>query len=256
MGYRGGWARANVPTLEVPLKPPVDPEHLAPHPDVDVPPNAFALWSSTVSSPALDGQVLGDDPYQLPVPGGPVDQTPEDHSFGMAGGNGVTQLQAQQLRAAAQAAGGVYGAYEAHAWEPMVVRDGDPRLAVIPDTAGDGDSPATVELRNRTGVGVASDGGNSRLASRQKRWYDRFIDMHRYPVVFRPMYLRNAKGTPSVPAIAERNQLASPFPRNVFSGTRDSFVAPQERRTPVPWDQPITHDGADLAEAALPSWGL
>lgn len=249
---------ASTPTLAVPLKPPVDPEHLHPtdNPDTVV---GMPLWFQSDSAPTLP-DALTSEGYGTPVGGGgPLDHTPRDPEFGVGGGHGQTTLEAQAIRG--ELHGADYGAVAVHAYEPMTDRDGQPHVAILYDTPGDGDSPATLQLK-RTGVGQPND-PYARTGKRQKRWWDRIIDMHRYTPEYRPMYLRNAHGSVEMPATPHGMQLDSPYIANgPFLATPDNFVSPQERRTPVPWDQPLMGDGSAqqltgvVNSYGLPSWGL
>jgi len=254
--YSGAWARQRLPSQLVPLQAPVDPEHLTPSNLDDRAPGQQPLWSTSVHAPTLPDELAGHDPSGVIEPGGPVDSTPADPNLGIAGGNGLTTLEAQALRGLAHSQD--FGAVAAHQWQPQTDRfDGSgPHVEIIPDTIGDGDSPSTVDLRYRTGVGAASDDGNSRLAKRQKRWWDRVIDFHRWPVTYRPRIAVNARTPSATPPVASGGQLVSPFPALVWTGTPDRFVAPQERRTPGPWDEPLQTDPMSAGPYALGSWGL
>lgn len=248
------WAKSSAPTPAVPLVAAVDPEHLTPTPD----PNLLVgsqLWVASTPAPTLP-DVLTAEPFGTPVGGGgPLDLTPEDPSFGVGVGPGLTTLESQDIRG--QLMEQDLGAVAARQYQPMIDRDGTRHVAIIPDTIGDGDSPNTLQYE-RSGVGQPID-PYARLGKRIKRWMDRYIDMHRYEVRPRPMYAHYASTVAEQSAVVNGNQLVPPFARfGSMAATPDSFVAPQERRSPVPWDQPLTTDGipAPATGFGLPTWGL
>jgi hypothetical protein len=249
--YTGAWSRASAPPTAVPLTAAIDPEHLHPT-DVDDPPGMLPEWASTAPAPTLPHELSDVDPAAPQAPGGPLDRTPRDHGYGMAGSHPMTVAEAQAARTAWQSVD--MGAVAEHAYDPMTDRDGAPHVAVIPDTPGRGDSPDTLAL-HRTGVGQPND-PHARTGQRQKRWWDRVIDMHWWDVTYRPRPVRTARPQPPQPPVPGGNQLDSPYPTNVKMGTPDAFVAPQTRRSPVPWDQPITGDRTDPQPYALTSWGI
>lgn len=253
MAYSGAWVLKSQTRPSVALQAPTDPEHLNPTEGEDHPGQA-ALWQNQAPAPDLPGQMEGGQYLQPPVPGGPVDNTPDDPNFGVGVGPGLTTLEAQEVRGALMSTD--LGAYAAHRYAAGVDRDGAPHVQVLDDVPGEGDSPQTLEHK-RTGVGTAGD-PYARVGRRIKRWYDRYIDMHRYDVELRPKYQRYAT-TVDQPqnAVAAGGQLVSPYPAFVGRvGTPDSFVTPQDRRTPSPWDQAMTTDGTGQAAYGLGSWGL
>lgn len=255
--YSGAWAKRRQDPIAVPLKAAVDPEHLNPTDDPGVPPGQSLLWQEAgPAAPTLPTELTDAAPGPQTAPGGPL-VAPGDPMVGMGGGAGLTVQEAQAVRSYWH--GQDDGSVAAHAWEPNTDRwDGSgPHVAIIPDMIGDGDSPQTLQLQ-RTGVGQPNDPG-ARLASRIKRWWDRYIDMHRFPVEYRPLAARYARTPGSVAPVPDGNQLDSPFPTVSTAGllTRDQLVYPQTRRTPAPWDEPMTSDGVQLgASFGLGSWGL
>lgn len=255
--YAGAWARkASSPTLDVPLKPQPDPEHLDPTDNVDVV-HGNPLWVESQAAPTLP-DTLTPTPFATPIQagGGPIDRTPESHDYGPGVSPGLTQQESQALMMSWHEQDD--GAVAARQWQPTTDREAGtgPRVTIIPDTPGEGDSPATLQYE-RSGVGSPID-PYARTGKRQKRWWDRFIDMHRYEPTYRPMYVKNAKTAQEQPAVPNGTQLDSPYATPwPMRSTPDAFVAPQVRRTPVPWDQPITADGVSLSnDYGLHVWGL
>jgi hypothetical protein len=259
--YTGAWARkAQSPTLAVPLVAATDPQHLKPDPNLN--PDATAIWVQGQSAPTLPSDLMH-EPFGVPIGGGgPVDHTPQDHSFGVGGGHGLTDLQSQDQMLAWHELD--LGSVAATQYNPLTSREdaqapgNGPHVAIIADTPGDGDSPQTLTYQ-RTGVGTPID-PYARTGKRQKRWWNRFIDMHWFDVTYRPMVDRYAVPQMSQPAVPGGTQLDSPYASNgPMRATPDGFVYPQERRTPVPWDQPLTQDPSGYQvdpTSGLTAWGL
>lgn len=253
----GAWARRSTPTLAVPLKPQPDPEHLDPTPNVDVT-VGMPLWIESSAAPTLPPEIATDG-MAVPIGGGgPIDHTPEDPQYGPGAGHGQTTGEAQAVRTHWMSRDD--GAVASRLWQPMTDRDGAPHLAIIPDVELDGDSPQTLQYQ-RTGLGQPID-PHARRGQRQKRWWDRVIDMHRYGVMFRPMPMRYAQPVPTQPP-GGNTQYDSPWTTNAPQrATPDAFVATQVRRTPTDWATPITGDGTamqlvgDVGGFGLGQWGL
>jgi len=239
--YTGAWkVKAKARTV-VPLVSERDPEHLTPTatPEYE---DMAPLWMSTVDAPTLPGEVGAQDAEAgtFPMGLGPLDHTPDDPQLGIAGGNGMTLAQAQAQRGAAHSMD--YGAVAAHAWNPMRDRDGTPHVDEIPQGPLNGDSPQTLVLE-RTGLGQPND-PYARPGKRIQRWYDRYIDMHRYPVTYPPKTSKQARTAQVQPPVTDPTQYDSRYPTAAtqWMGTQDRFVEPQLRREPVPWQQPGTGD--------------
>lgn len=249
-----GWSKAAGPTPAVPLVAPVDPEHLTPTADPDLA-TGSQLWVASTPAPTLPDSLTA-EPFGTPVGGGgPIDRTPQDPNFGVGSGPALTTLESQDVRGAVMSKD--LGAVAARQYQPMIVRDGSRHVAIIGDTVSDGASPQTLQYK-QTGVGQPID-PYARLGKRIKRWMDRYIDFHRYDPAYRPMYQVYASTKAEQPAVAGGNQLVSPFAAfTPYTTTPDSFVGPQERVTPVPWDQPLTSDGIGAGgnQFGLTSWGL
>lgn len=234
---------------------PTDPQHGQPAPDM-VP--GQITWVADTLVPTLPPELMGDQMLQLPVMGGPLDLEPQSHAYGLGGGPGLDELQTQQVTDRWHEQD--RGATAARRYQPVAARDGAYHVDIIPD--GDADtSPETVALRHETGVGRPND-PHARRAQRIWRWRERFIDRHMWGTSKRPAYLRNAYTPPITDA--PTSQYSSPFPGGGVPwatggmGTPDKLVAPQERRTPRPWDEAFTVDATDRAAAdhGLGSWGL
>ncbi len=254
--FSGAWARL-VQSPQAPLVTDRDPEHTTP---TGAPEFVAETpdWRSTAPAPDLPDDIAGETPDAAMATGyGPVDHTPESHDFGVGIGAGLTTLESQDRMAGWH--NDDRGAPAALAYHAPIMRDGTPHVDLVYDTPGAGDSPGTLELE-RTGVGAPSDGGNSHISKRTQRWYDRYIDMHRYPVTMRPVTPRFARPNPSVPAVPNGTQGDSPFPTapGFWAITPDRWVVPTVRRTPEPWDQNMATDGTGQPAAGygLSTWGL
>jgi len=254
-GYRRyGWSKPAGDPLQVALKPHIDPEHLTPDP-VDLSPQ---LWQSNAIAPTMPEYMMDGDGTGAVIVGGggPLDHTPADRSRGYGPNPALTTLEAQDLRGTLHSED--LGAYAAHVWQPTTDRDQTgPHVDIVYDTPGEGDSPQTLQLQ-RTGVGQPND-PYARTGRRIVRWWDRTIDMHWWAPEMRPMRTRNAYNAPAQPAVPDGGQLDSPFATAVtaFLGSPDSFVAPQERRTPGAWDTEMTVDGtSSTSPYGLSAWGL
>lgn len=255
--YSGAWRRNVVNEPKVRLVAPVDPQHLTPDPNPGQPVN----WVSDTIVPALPDELLGDQLLQLPfVHHGPIDNTPEDHAYGMAPGPGMKTLAAQDERMEWHEDD--RGAVAARRFISPGSRDGSWNVDIIPDTDNRGDSPTTVALRNLTGLEHPENDPYARRARRIWRWRDRWIDRHMWGAEYRPLRIPNAYSAPSQAAQSNGDQYTSPAPTLAWSGqagigTADQFVVPQERRTPRPWDEPMTGDAlGGAANYGLGSWGL
>ncbi len=259
--FAGAWARkASVTAPIVPLEPDRDPEHLNPtdNPEVVV---GQPLWVASATAPGLPAAFVT-APYGTPVAagGGPIDHTPADPQYGPGAGSGQTVAEAQAVRTKWMSRDD--GAVAARRWQPNTDRDGTPRLDLIADTDGAGDSPETVLLK-RSGIGVPENDPYARTGRRLWRWWDRVIDMHRWDVSFRPKYLKTAS-TAQLQPPGGVTQYDSPWPTPAAARVSpDAWVAAQMRRTPAAdWASPIAVDGAvnnvvgNVNDFGLGSWGL
>lgn len=258
----GTWARRYTAPTQVPVQSPLDPEHLNPTRDVDQPGGKLAPWQSTVAAPDLPAQLLpGSFGHQLDTGLGPVDHTPDDPNYGVGSLPGVTQDEAQDTVLPWHTED--YGAVAAQQWVATVDRDGQPRLEVMHNEPGHGDSPGQV-VHESTGVGAVTDQGNSRRGRREKRWYDRYIDFHRWDVSMGPSGTQYARGPSARTAVSSGGPNVSPYGNSVAysAGPADRFVAPLERRVPGAWDAPLNTDGIQQTVAGattqygLTQWGL
>jgi hypothetical protein len=247
-------SKAATPTVAVPLVPGTDPEHLHPTDNLQYE-HMDPLWMNSGGGvPTLPAEYWANDGVAaIVVPGGPIDRTPRTHDFGVGVGPGLDVPTAQAIRA--EWGEEDLGAVDARRYIAASDRDGiGPTLAIVADTPGLGTSPQTNDLKI-TGVGGTND-PFARTGQRTQRSWDRRIDLHRYEVTYRPMTTKNAKTAQAQPAVPDGTQYTSPFETAATGWGNfqpDSFVAPQERRTPEPWDQPLTVDGSGVDNQV---WGL
>lgn len=248
------WVVARTAPTSADLQPGPDPQHLDPDPN---PVPGQIDWRQDTLVPTLPAELMGDQWLQLPVPGGPLDLEPESHDYGPGAGPGLTEMQSREVMAPWH--GADRGAPAARRWQRAPTRDGAYHVNVVADEASEA-SPSTVALRETAGVGVAHD-PHARRGYRIQRWRERFIDMHRYGVQKRPVYIRNAYTPPVQPG--QVTQYTSPFPTLGWSGqggigSPDQWRVAQERRTPRPWDEAMTTDGTLTGglDQGLGRWGL
>lgn len=269
--YSGAWARATRVNVQAPLTAPVDPEHLNPQPTPEFV-DTSAAWQNSAPAPDLPADVLeGDVRASLATGYGPVNNEPLDHSYGPGAGHGLTQLESQDVMLEWHEAD--QGAVAAHEWHPAFeygIGNPGPSSSFVPDEVGAGDSPQTLELQ-RTGYGQPNDPG-ARRAQRLQRWYQRYFNRgdgvdgyHRFGVEYRALVPQYARPTPTQFASGTAaSQIDQPFPSapGYLPTPPDRFVTPQMRRTPEPWDVPLTSDGTAgtitgaVNDYGLPSWGL
>lgn len=253
--YSGSWARAaSAPTTAVvPVHAPIDPQHATPDPDPNLAPGQPAAWVNAAPAPILPDALMPMAAPELAAGFGPVDQTPDDPLFGMGSGHGLTTLEAQDLSGRWHNVD--EGAVAAHAYVHPRMSDTTVHLDVIPDMIGDGASPATLQYES-TGVGVPTD-PEARRASRIRRWYQRYIDMHRYTVDRRPSL---GQSTPPQQVSPPGNSpYVSPFATSTgyYAAPPDRFVVPQTRRAPGQWDESLATDGtAATMVGATTDYGL
>lgn len=257
--YSGSWASRSEQIPDVPLKPPVDPQHLTP----DATPEFTGmtpLWVNSAGAPLLPDEIAAATRNgALPSGIGPVDDTPQSHFYGYGTGPGLTTQESQEIMGPWHE--NDQGSVAAHAYVAMPDRDdveGSPSAMIITDVAGNGASPETLRFQE-TGVGAPYDKGLSRLGRWQKRYRQRIIDMHRYAVDQRPLVPQVATIARPQPVMAGPTQIDSPFDTSVTyqAGTSDRFVQQVVRRQPRNWADPLSTDGTrDEASAASQSYGL
>jgi hypothetical protein len=255
--YTGAWSRLTGAAPVIPFQQPVHPEHLNPTaPDPNAP-GLAKVWQSDVRAPLLPDGYYEPDTYGLVAPGGVVDQTPQDHQFGLGADPGLTQLDSQDRRLDAHDTD--TGEEAARQYEVAPDRDGTFHVMVwnnhpTPDSV---DSPETVALQ-RTGVGMPND-PEARTSRKYRRWTDRFIDRHAFDPNRRPRQARGAETAALQPADPTGNQYVSPYPNSVgyHAQTQDQLIFPQVRRVPGGWVQPLVTDGTEsLAPAGANLFGL
>jgi hypothetical protein len=255
--YTGAWKRSTIVEPKTRLVQPTDPQHLEPDPNPGQPRN----WVADTLMPSLPDELLGDQLLQLPLlTSGPIDRTPEDHAYGMGRGAAQTTFQSQDERG--EWHGDDRGAVEARRYIAAGSRDGSWNVDIIADTNNVGDSPQTVARRNLTGLEHPENDPYARRAQRIWRWRDRWIDRHMWGAEYRPVRIPNAYTAPAQAPQSNGDQYTSPAPTLAWSGragigSGDQFVTPQERRTPRPWDEPMTTDAiGGTSNFGLGSWGL
>lgn len=247
----GAWKTQTRVRERVPLVQQIDPQHISPDTVQDV------AYVDTTGAPYVPAELIDGQYEQAPVPSMYVDLTPvDDHEFGVGDQPGIDQREARDLGGRARSVD--MGAVSATSYAPKVARDGTYEVLRVRNHDNDGASPATVALRNETGVGVASDFA-ARPNTRIQRWRDRFIDMHWWDASMRPLPVTTAKVAAEMPEVANRSQWVSPFAGNQVQP--GPWQEPQERRTPRSWDEGMTTDGTQqlaLSEQhfGLPMWGL
>lgn len=250
------WSRYSGAAPTVPLVPPIDPQHSTPANDPNLPPGQQPDFVSTAPAPMYPDT----EGEQQPAVGGggPIDQTPLDPDYGVGWGPALTQQQASEI--ATELGNRDFGEIAARQTLPLTSRaDGSgPHVEWIPDEIGDGDSPQSLQLQ-RTGVGQPND-PYARRAERQRRWWDRIIDMHWFNPQMRPITPKVAFGAQPQPPVPGGTSIDSPFPTSVTFNpvTKDQFVVPQDRRVPDPWDLAMTIDGQGAAQPPFfePDYGF
>lgn len=260
MPLTGSWARRNQVAPGVPIQAATDEQHMTPDANPQFV-NMAPTWQAQVGMPTLPNELVVEAGYPsgIVAPGGPVDQTPEDHTFGPGAQPGITQDQASVMR-------GYYGqldmgAVEARAWQSGPDLDNQYHLAEIEDTVYGGDSPATLQYQQQ-GVGSPLD-PDARLGKRQKRWSQRFIDYHRWdvhPSPYEPQYAVPQAATPGL----DENQFTPQYGNRVneWLGPVDHFVHQQVRRQPERYSDAYAEDGTtqnvagSIADYGLGTWGL
>jgi hypothetical protein len=245
-----GWKRKQQLGREPALHNPIDPEHATPDDNEQI------WWRDTSHSPGMPDDVEGVQPNIGTPHGGYEDMTPQGGDFGMPAFPGLTLAQGQEIRAIAHEQD--FGAGTARRYISPRNRDGvyDVSETVTPDYEG---NPAEQNnIRYVTGVGTSYDEGNSVHGRRITRWRERQLDYHWYDVEMRPSYVRQAQTVPQRAVVGDRTQAVSPYSSGEIIYQGDSFVAPMERRTPGPWDQPLVEEGTSPpgADFGLGMWGL
>ena len=260
MGVTGAWVRRSQQPALSTIQAPIDDQHMTPDPNPDGSGQPES-WVSTVSAPDLPDFLMVPVDYPPPVfaPGGPVDNTPQDHQHGPGAGWGYSQDEGSIIRSEWQSED--LGTVAAENWLPTPAGVDQYQRAEVDDMVGNGDSPETLEYR-RTGVGRPND-PDARRAHRQKRWTERYIDDHRWQAHPTPVVPRYSRGVPAREAIPDGTQIDSPFGNSVhqYSGPFDRFLQPQVRRAPErngdAWASDGTHQNVmgTVDQYGLTVWG-
>jgi hypothetical protein len=255
--YTGAWLTQSQQVTQVDIHPGISGQHSTPSPDPNVRPGQIPNWQSTVEAPDLPKAIMpGSEPVQLETGIGPVDHEPDmGTGYGPGISSGLGELGSQDQAAPYHSTD--LGAYAAHHWIRPIDRDGVPHVETIELADNAGDSESQVRF-DRTGYGQPIDPNVQLGTGKLKRWYDRFVDYHRWGAEYRPLRPRYARPPRTTQVNApDQHTPHGPSIMGFNPSTMDRFVAPQMRRTPGPWDEGITTDGtvANLAGVAT-GYGL
>lgn len=261
--YSGAWRRrtaerhGGATVQPPPMHAGLDPEHLHPTPEPEPGP---IPWVSTVPGDPVPAEALGGPPG-LPDPSG-IGPVADDDGAHLGVLPGLSLAEAQAARGAAHMTDD--GSVAVTGWTHSPDVDGTPHLDEVRYAYGDGDSPETLRLQ-RTGVESPLDPG-ARRGKRVRRWWDRYIDMHRYQPEFPPKLVRNARPAATAYPPPEPTQRDSQLPTIQAAidavTSPDRFVAPMLRRTPRDWQETDTTDGTPVVPVNAPSafglttWGI
>jgi hypothetical protein len=181
-------------------------------------------------------------------------------------GAGLSLLDAQDLRMEWHNVDA--GSVAAQAYQHMTDRDGTPLIVELNDQQLSGDSPQTLQLK-RTGIGQPNDPEATlrQRSRRERRWWDRYIDMHRWDVVETPVHPQYARPVPARDAVPDGDQYTPPMGNRAMLGdqgviTPDRFIMAQVRRAPGDWTGEQASDGTDATligagqTYGLSNWGL
>lgn len=254
MAYTGAWKRQTQTVHDPALHNALDPAHNDPQDEEQI------FWADTSGDivPGMPADVEGDQ-YNIGTPnsqGAYLDMTPQGGDFGMGAFPGMTIAEGQAIRGVAHSQD--FGAAAARKYTSPPNR-GHLEIDMIEGTDYEGNPAEQNTIRWVTGVNGPNDGGLSNRNHRKPRWLDRVIPYHWYEVEMNPSYQRFATPAVTKPLVtANRNQAMSPFSAGAIVYEGGSFTAPQERRTPEPWDTALIESGTPDpgADFGLGSWGL
>jgi hypothetical protein len=250
--YEGAWKRRATRQLGSSLDAERDPAHAESSSD----PNGGPIsWISSMLSPLLPDEMIGDQYLQLPITSTVQDYDVDSHSYGIAPGSGNTVQVSQHISTEAHSVD--RGSFAALKYTPAGDRTGVYAVSEVSDSGAPGTPSGFADDRYNQGVGAPSD-PFARIGKRITRIRDMFIDMHRFEPEMRASVTRNAYSAPAAPAGS--GQYLSPFPTLVSSGaggigTPDQMVWPERRKTPTGWSE----DSEQLATPnafGLSQWGL
>ncbi len=213
-------------------------------------------WMSQVPDPGTAAVLQGEGSIYADARGGggPVDNTPVDHTTGLGVGAGLTQAQSSAQNEAAHQMD--FGALAAHRFVAPQSVDGHQvteRLAQdVP--IGELGSPGLTE--SHIGTSPVSYPNAQRTGHRMHFWRDRVMHRLTFTTDHRPLYTPNAYAATDAPA--GDSQYVSPYPR---LGRVHTLLQqpPQMRRSPADSGDVTTTDGtepATYAPAPLDVWGL
>lgn len=258
--YTNVWDKRTLNVSEAALKPGPDPQHSDPDPTPEYQ-QMTPMWVNSAGAPLLPEEIeAATRARSLQTGDGPVDETPQSHFYGRGVGPGLSTIESQDTMAPYHEDD--QGSVAANAWVAYPDRDdtaGSPGVDIYFGEPGNGASPETLKFEEE-GVGAPYDKGVSRIGRWTRRYRNRTIDMHRYPVDMRPLTPRAAYIAPHQPTIGiEGNQLDSPFDTAATyrAGTMDQFVPQVVRRQPRNWAEPLSTDGTgDEQSTSAQSYGL
>lgn len=256
MAFNASWDRKRYASNRALIGTAPDPAHAtaAPHDALyDANPGPES-WETQFSTPGVPDQLVGAHTvYAGQVGGGgPIDNTPVDHTTGVGGGAGLTPEHSAAQNESWHAQD--YGATDARRWASPVSSDGVnvvERLAEA-DPIGELGSLGTVELHVGTNKAAYP---NTRPGHRIHYWRDRVFDRRTFTTDHRPLYTPNAFTAPERPGGA--GQYTSPYP-SLGQVNTVMEKAPQLRRAPQSWGEPVTTDGTESFHADVPLdvWGM
>jgi hypothetical protein len=262
MGYSNAWRSQAYKAPAV--ASPRDPNHNQPEAQAG-PLN----WAQPTGHAVPDAAVTeASDIYALDSAQGGHPFTPDDHDTGIGYGAGLSWAAASAQADAAHLRDD--GSLDARLWNAPTERDGTyhvDRYQWAPNDAPGGglypagmpDLPASPQMWQ--GLNRAQY-PNRRPGHRITRWVDRSYARRDWGVEFRPVVIPNAYTAPDQPPVAGRNQYSSNVGAAQNANVRlVTFIPPQTRRTPAPWDEALRVDGTaaspyTAADAGFQSWGL
>lgn len=251
MGYSKAWSSGAY--RQLPIASPRNPAHLTPS-DHDVGRN----WQHAPQAPALmPTDTIDSGAFTLDSAAGGLPWTPPGHNDGVGYGAGLSFAASAAVNDAAHARND--GSVESRTWAPMGERDGAyhvdrMQLDVDVDAIGSPGWVAHQRQLDRTYY------PNRRTGHRIQRYRDRVFLRRTWGVQFRPIVTPNAYTAPPLTNLDTRSKYVSPYADSATRAVRTvQTTAPQTRRSPAPWDESITKDGAASSIAhdpAFVAWGL
>lgn len=263
MGYSNAW-KTQAYSPHDGIASPRDPNHSQPEA------GAGPLNWAQPTQHAVPDQAITEAPeiYALDSAAGGHPFSPAGHADGVGYGAGLSWAASNAQNDSAHLNND--GSMQQRLWNAPSDRDGvvrHDRYQWLPDEApGSGLRPAGMpDLPASPQMWQGLDRAqypNRRVGHRITRWVDRSFARRDWHVEYRPVVIPNAYTPPPQPVVANRTQYSSPFPAAQNANVRlVTFVAPQSRRTPAPWDEPLRVDATAAspyaaADSGFQSWGL